>query len=209
MRGIGSCILELNISAYRILHACAPLYIPLSCSSSITTLPFRYLFARMVSSTAGSIVPPEELASFQRHLAQSSRIIALLGAGVSASSGLPTFRGAGGLWRTHEATELATPEAFARDPGLVWQFYNYRRHMALKAKPNPAHYALAELSRKKEGFITLSQNVDGTYATTTCSATKNIRKHKLTSHTRPRPPRRPSSLSPQAPARLPLRRKVL
>jgi NAD-dependent deacetylase sirtuin 5 len=80
---------------------------------------------------------------------------------VSASSGLPTFRGAGGLWRTHDAVQLATPDAFQRDPGLVWQFYSYRRHMALKAKPNPAHYALAELARKKDGFLTLSQNVDG------------------------------------------------
>ncbi|ORY03843.1 DHS-like NAD/FAD-binding domain-containing protein [Clohesyomyces aquaticus] len=107
------------------------------------------------------IVPPEDLESFQQHLNKSTRILALLGAGLSASSGLPTFRGAGGLWRTHEATQLATPEAFGRDPGLVWQFYSYRRHKALQAKPNPAHYALAELARKKDGFMTLSQNVDG------------------------------------------------
>ncbi|KAH7384595.1 NAD-dependent deacetylase-like protein sirtuin-5 [Pyrenochaeta sp. MPI-SDFR-AT-0127] len=116
----------------------------------------------MASSAARpSVVPQKDLESFQAHLNQSTRILALLGAGLSASSGLPTFRGAGGLWRTHDATNLATPEAFERDPGLVWQFYSYRRHMALKAKPNPAHYALAELARKKEGFITLSQNVDG------------------------------------------------
>jgi NAD-dependent deacetylase sirtuin 5 len=117
-----------------------------------------------MASTAArqSIVPQKELDDFQAHLSKSTRIIALLGAGVSASSGLPTFRGAGGIWRTHEATQLATPEAFARDPGLVWQFYSYRRHMALSVKPNPCHYALAELARKKPGFITLSQNVDGT-----------------------------------------------
>ncbi|CAN9079820.1 unnamed protein product [Alternaria alternata] len=108
-----------------------------------------------------SAVPPKDLESFQQHLAKSTRILALLGAGLSASSGLPTFRGAGGLWRTHDATSLATPGAFERDPGLVWQFYSYRRHMALQAKPNPAHYALAELARKKDAFITLSQNVDG------------------------------------------------
>jgi NAD-dependent deacetylase sirtuin 5 len=124
----------------------------------------------MASSTARtSVVPPEQLQNFQEHLSKSTRILALLGAGLSASSGLPTFRGAGGLWRTHEATQLATPEAFARDPGLVWQFYSYRRHMALKAKPNPAHYALAELARKREGFITLSQNVDGTFTSLTQS----------------------------------------
>ncbi|KAF2110712.1 NAD-dependent deacetylase-like protein sirtuin-5 [Lophiotrema nucula] len=116
----------------------------------------------MASTAARTpLIPPKDLESFQQHLAKSTRILALLGAGLSASSGLPTFRGAGGLWRTHDATALATPEAFSRDPGLVWQFYSYRRHMALNAKPNPAHYALAELARKKDGFMTLSQNVDG------------------------------------------------
>ena len=120
------------------------------------------LIRRMATTAAKpSAVPPKDLESFQHHLAKSTRILALLGAGLSASSGLPTFRGAGGLWRTHDATSLATPGAFERDPGLVWQFYSYRRHMALQAKPNPAHYALAELARKKDAFITLSQNVDG------------------------------------------------
>jgi NAD-dependent deacetylase sirtuin 5 len=113
------------------------------------------------STTRPSVVPPKDLESFQEHLNKSTRILALLGAGLSASSGLPTFRGAGGLWRTHDAVQLATPEAFQANPGLVWQFYSYRRHMALKAKPNSAHYALAELARKKEDFLTLSQNVDG------------------------------------------------
>ncbi|KAL4983755.1 DHS-like NAD/FAD-binding domain-containing protein [Aspergillus falconensis] len=102
-----------------------------------------------------------DIKSFQEYLKGSKRIMALLGAGLSASSGLPTFRGAGGLWRSHDATELATPEAFEANPDLVWQFYSYRRHMALKAEPNKAHYALAELARKNREFITLSQNVDG------------------------------------------------
>jgi len=102
-----------------------------------------------------------DMESFSAHLQSSKRILALLGAGLSASSGLPTFRGAGGLWRTHDAMSLATPEAFDADPALVWQFYSYRRHMSLKARPNRAHLALAELARKKDGFLTLSQNVDG------------------------------------------------
>ncbi|KAK5131224.1 hypothetical protein LTR08_001193 [Meristemomyces frigidus] len=102
-----------------------------------------------------------QLHSFHVALAQSTRVLSLLGAGLSASSGLPTFRGAGGLWRTHDATSLATPEAFEANPGLVWQFYSYRRHMALQAQPNAAHYALAELARRMPGFLTLSQNVDG------------------------------------------------
>lgn len=103
----------------------------------------------------------KDLDSFRQHLSQSNRIVALLGAGLSASSGLPTFRGAGGLWRTHDATSIATPEAFEADPAFVWQFYSYRRHMALNAKPNPAHMALVALSEKKPNFLTLSQNVDG------------------------------------------------
>ncbi|KAJ5093737.1 SIR2 family histone deacetylase [Penicillium angulare] len=111
--------------------------------------------------TPPPLIPAADLESFSKHLKRSTRILALLGAGISASSGLPTFRGAGGFWRSYDATSLATPEAFEENPGLVWQFYSYRRHMALQAKPNKAHYALAELSRRNKDFITISQNVDG------------------------------------------------
>lgn len=104
-----------------------------------------------------------DVKSFQEYLKGSKRIMALLGAGISASSGLRTFRGAGGLWRSHDATELATPEAFEANPDLVWQFYSHRRHMALKAQPNKAHYALAELARRNKDFVTMSQNVDGVF----------------------------------------------
>ncbi|KAK4241778.1 NAD-dependent protein deacylase [Achaetomium macrosporum] len=100
------------------------------------------------------------VSAFHAKLARSKRILAVCGAGLSASSGLPTFRGAGGLWRNYEATALATPEAFKEDPGLVWMFYAYRRHMALQAKPNAGHYALAALARKNPDFLCLSQNVD-------------------------------------------------
>lgn len=137
-------------------------------SPSTSNLSLRFLTRRMAStaSTASTIsklpnIPQADIDSFHAHISSSTKILALLGAGLSASSGLPTFRGAGGLWRTHEAMDLATPEAFEDNPGLVWQFYNYRRHMALKARPNPAHFALAELARKRDGFQTLSQNVDG------------------------------------------------
>jgi len=114
-----------------------------------------------MSNAAAKKMPSTDIASFVQHLQSSVRIAALLGAGLSASSGLPTFRGAGGLWRTFDATLLATPEAFEADPALSWQFYSYRRHMALNAKPNRAHLALAELARRNPNFITLSQNVDG------------------------------------------------
>ncbi|TGZ79645.1 DHS-like NAD/FAD-binding domain-containing protein [Ascodesmis nigricans] len=99
---------------------------------------------------------------FHSVLRNSRNILAVCGAGLSASSGLPTFRGAGGMWRTHDATLLATPEAFELFPSLVWQFYSLRRHAALQAKPNPAHYALAELSKNRRvTFKCVTQNVDG------------------------------------------------
>lgn len=126
--------------------------------------PFARTYSTIMSSTGTNITTQLDTAdveSFQKHLRYSDRVLALCGAGLSAASGLPTFRGAGGLWRSYDATSLATPDAFSRDPGLVWQFYSYRRHMALGCKPNPAHYALAELARRKRGFVTLSQNVDG------------------------------------------------
>ncbi len=106
--------------------------------------------------------PSTSIPEFHSVLQSSKRILALCGAGLSAASGLDTFRGVGGMWRNHQATTLATPEAFAMDPGLVWLFYSYRRHKALMAQPNPGHYALAELSRKMgDRFWCISQNVDG------------------------------------------------
>lgn len=125
--------------------------------------PFARTYLPIMSSTDTNTTQlvKADVESFQKHLRYSDRVLALCGAGLSAASGLPTFRGAGGLWRSYDATSLATPDAFSRDPGLVWQFYSYRRHMALGCKPNPAHYALAELARRKKGFVTLSQNVDG------------------------------------------------
>lgn len=110
---------------------------------------------------ASSAIPAADLQSFSAYLKGCKRIVALLGAGISAASGLPTFRGAGGFWRTYDAVDLATPEAFEAHPDLVWQFYGFRRHMALKAQPNAAHYALAELARRNKEFMTLTQNVDG------------------------------------------------
>jgi NAD-dependent SIR2 family protein deacetylase len=107
------------------------------------------------------MAPNTSIAEFHKVLNSSTRILALCGAGLSADSGLPTFRGAGGLWRNYEPTDLATPVAFGRDPALVWLFYAWRRHMAIQAAPNKAHYALAELARKKKDFICLTQNVDG------------------------------------------------
>lgn len=110
---------------------------------------------------AETMSPRTSIEEFKELFNSSDRVLALCGAGLSAASGLPTFRGAGGLWRNHEPTSLATPDAFEEDPSLVWLFYAWRRHMALKAKPNRGHYALAELAKKKENFLCLTQNVDG------------------------------------------------
>ena len=85
----------------------------------------------------------------------------LTGAGISAESGVPTFRGADGLWRTYSATDLATPEAFARDPRLVWQWYRWRQGIIGRAQPNLGHLALARLQTRLAAFTLITQNVDG------------------------------------------------
>jgi NAD-dependent protein deacetylase/lipoamidase len=84
----------------------------------------------------------------------------LTGSGISAESGLPTFRGVGGLWRTHRVEELASPEGFARDPALVWAWYNERKAAHSHAEPNAGHVALAELERAFSDFTLATQNVD-------------------------------------------------
>ena len=94
-------------------------------------------------------------------LRTSQRPVVLTGAGVSKESGVPTFRDAAtGLWSKYDATELATPQAFRRDPDLVWRFYQYRRQITNLARPNPGHLALAELERLKPALWIITQNVD-------------------------------------------------
>src|SRR6202041_1840083 len=80
-------------------------------------------------------------------VSSNDRIFILAGAGVSAESGIPTFRGVGGLWRNYRIEEVASPEAWHRDPRLVWEFYSLRRRVASAAKPTPAHFALAKLEQ--------------------------------------------------------------
>jgi NAD-dependent deacetylase len=96
------------------------------------------------------------------HLASARSITVLTGAGISADSGVPTFRGPDGLWRTYRAEDLATPEAFERDPRLVWEWYNWRRELIETKSPNPAHVALSELERRgNDRMWLITQNVDG------------------------------------------------
>ncbi len=94
-------------------------------------------------------------------IADAASVAVLTGAGISAESGIPTFRGPGGLWRNYKPEDLATPEAFARDPKLVWEWYNWRRELVAKAEPNAAHRALVALEVRKPRFTLITQNVDG------------------------------------------------
>jgi len=96
-----------------------------------------------------------------RWIGEADSIVVLTGAGISAESGVPTFRGEGGLWRKYRAEDLATPEAFARDPNLVWEWYRYRQRVIGKAEPNAAHDALVRLERSAPRFLLITQNVDG------------------------------------------------
>lgn len=94
-------------------------------------------------------------------LSRAKRVAVLTGAGISAESGVPTFRGAGGFWRGHSAMDLATPGAFDRDPEGVWEFYRFRIAGLAGIAPNDGHRALAELERRCDRFWLITQNVDG------------------------------------------------
>ncbi len=107
----------------------------------------------------GSIRIPESLVATLR---DAESVTVLTGSGISAESGVPTFREAQtGLWARFDPEELATPEAFARDPRLVWEWYAWRRDLVEKAAPNPGHEALAEMERHVSRFVLITQNVDG------------------------------------------------
>lgn len=94
-------------------------------------------------------------------ISPSDRVFVLTGAGISAESGLPTFRASDGLWAGHRVEDVCTPEALEQNPALVWQFYSERREQGTKATPNPAHIALAELeARLGDRFFLCTQNVD-------------------------------------------------
>jgi NAD-dependent deacetylase len=94
-------------------------------------------------------------------LLRAARVVILTGAGVSAESGVPTFRGPGGLWKSFRPEELATPEAFARDPRLVWEWYAWRRELVAGCEPNAAHLACARFALARTGVLLVTQNVDG------------------------------------------------
>jgi NAD-dependent deacetylase len=96
------------------------------------------------------------------HLRAARRIVILTGAGVSAESGVPTFRDAQtGLWTRYRPEDLATPEAFLRNPKMIWDWYSWRKKLVTEVQPNPGHYALAEIENHIATFTLVTQNVDG------------------------------------------------
>jgi NAD-dependent deacetylase len=111
--------------------------------------------------TAADPTGPADLAHARALLQDAQRLLVFTGAGVSAESGVPTFRGAGGLWNAMRPEELATPEAFARDPRLVWEWYGWRRELVARCLPNAAHAAIARRAVARPETAVVTQNVDG------------------------------------------------
>jgi NAD-dependent deacetylase len=110
----------------------------------------------------------DALATVRQWVADATDVVVLTGAGISAESGVPTFRGwtpedgdDAPLWSKYRPEELATPGAFARDPTLVWEWYDWRRGLIAATEPNAGHHALVELERRAERFALVTQNVDG------------------------------------------------
>jgi NAD-dependent deacetylase len=102
-----------------------------------------------------------DIRALAARLENAARVTVVAGAGLSAASGVPTFRGPGGLWKDFRPEDLATPEAFARDPRLVWEWYDWRRQQIARCRPNRAHEVLAAWSRRFPAFALVTQNVDG------------------------------------------------
>jgi NAD-dependent deacetylase len=108
--------------------------------------------------------PPNEREA-ARAIQNSQRLVVLSGAGVSKESGIPTFRDAlDGLWANYNPQELATPDGFRRNPKLVWDWYDYRRGLLAQARPNPGHYALADLEDYLPQVVVITQNIDGLHS---------------------------------------------
>ena len=105
--------------------------------------------------------PQARIETARGWIQSAKSVVILTGAGISAESGIPTFRGEGGLWRNYRAEDLATPEAFARDPHLVWEWYDWRRQLLANAEPNAGHLAIADFQRRSKDCTLVTQNVDG------------------------------------------------
>lgn len=102
-----------------------------------------------------------DLVAVAKILSHAQRIAVLTGAGISAESGIPTFRGEDGLWKKYRAEELATPGAFHRDPKLIWEWYDWRRGIFASKEPNPGHYVIAKWEKTLPSLTLITQNIDG------------------------------------------------
>ncbi len=114
-----------------------------------------------MTSAGGPPPSTDEIRAARQLLDRAERVLVLTGAGMSAESGVPTFRGSDGLWKNHRPEELATPQAFARDPRLVWEWYGWRRDLVRECSPNAGHRALARWAASRDGVSIVTQNVDG------------------------------------------------
>jgi diguanylate cyclase (GGDEF)-like protein/PAS domain S-box-containing protein len=119
--------------------------------------------------------PRDGIARARSLLGGAERLLVFTGAGVSAESGVPTFRGAGGVWNSLRAEELATPQAFARDPRLVWEWYGWRRELVATCLPNPAHHAVARVAAARPDTTVVTQNVDGLHQRAAAEAAAGAR----------------------------------
>ncbi len=127
-------------------------------STSFTSSSFPHRLATLGTLDHVRVSGLEQARSW---LAAARSIAVLTGAGISAESGIPTFRGPGGLWNNHRPEDLATPQAFARNPKLSWEWYDWRRQRVSAARPNPGHCALATLESQAAELTLITQNVDG------------------------------------------------
>ncbi|XP_059062420.1 NAD-dependent protein deacylase sirtuin-5, mitochondrial-like [Achroia grisella] len=140
-------------------------------------ISLRIFRCRLLSYSLNNIMAvrqSSDMAQFKAVLKSAKQVVILSGAGISAESGIPTFRGAGGYWRKYQAASLATPGAFKTSPSLVWEFYHYRREAAAKAVPNAGHIAIADFENKhgsEKNVTVITQNVDGLHAR---AGTKNL-----------------------------------
>ncbi|XP_078735749.1 NAD-dependent protein deacylase sirtuin-5, mitochondrial [Lampetra fluviatilis] len=124
----------------------------------------RSAFLQVTGQCLAMARPSSDMGRFREVLSRARHVVVLTGAGVSAESGVPTFRGTGGYWRTWQSQELATAAAFQASPSRVWEFYHHRREAVLRAEPNAAHVALARCQRRLAGqgrtLTLVTQNVD-------------------------------------------------